>query len=145
VLAKRWVLVLQLDARPWRIRFTNLWIFLALRLFRWMLYCVTKCSLLLCFLNIFIFRLYLLTCCSEIVPSSCRVSTTFRTELNYCTFQMIFLLMNLSLHKKLFRLFMSLLVEIVVVVSVVVTAVVAIRQQYLQLHFQRSLMLLFCK
>jgi hypothetical protein len=55
--------------------------------------------------------------------------------------------MKLSPHKKLFRLFISLVVVVVVVVVAVAAAavVVVIMQQYLQLHFKLSLMLLFCK
>jgi hypothetical protein len=72
VLEKRWAPVLQLDARPRQIRFTNLWIFLALRLFLWTIYCVIKFSLLLCFVLIFLlFVLYLRPCCSDTGPISC--------------------------------------------------------------------------
>jgi hypothetical protein len=68
-------LVLQLDARPWRIRFTNLWIFLALRLFRWTMYCVMLFSLLFCFLKYFYCSFVFTPVLAEIGPSSCWVST----------------------------------------------------------------------
>jgi len=59
MLAKRWDLVLQLDARPWPIRFINLLMFLVLRLFRWMICCVMLFSLLLCSFILLFFLLYL--------------------------------------------------------------------------------------
>jgi hypothetical protein len=68
VLVKRWDLVLQLCARPWPVIFINLWVFLKVRLFRYLDYYFA-------FLIFLLFVLYLLPCCSLIYSFSCWVST----------------------------------------------------------------------
>jgi hypothetical protein len=96
VLAKRRDLVLQVDARPRRITFTNI-LALRLRLFCWTIYCVIKCSLLLWFFKYFYCSFCIYSRAAPVL-ALLAVSQHDRIELNYFYIDFwTFLKINISL------------------------------------------------